>query len=290
MSARRLIVNADDFGFSEGVTDAIIDAHRDGIITSTTLMVNMPAAKYAADLAPSVPGLGIGVHLNLTEGAPTAPAEQVGGLLGEDGLFPGNAAQGKNLWRAGHLKAQVEIEVEAQMQRALALGIRPTHFDSHHGINKMPIVRQALCRVLKRHGVPRARTTLSRHRRVPGSGLAGWKIWATKNARRAPSIAIHAWSHVMFKLNGITTPRWKATRSMGVPAASDPKSEILACISAVPRGVSEILLHPGRFSADEDPSEWRRRTWAEDTPICFDEDVKQRIRDMGIELIHFGDL
>lgn len=290
MSARKLIINADDFGFNRVVTDKIVECHLGGIITSTTLMVNMPAAEYAAGLASLVPEMGVGVHVNLTEGSPISPPEDVFALLGEDGQFPGNAAQTQKLWRARDLLGVVETEIDAQVRRSIDLGIQPTHCDSHHGIHKLPVVRQALCRVLERHGVLKARTPLSHHRLVPEAPFSARLEWLKENGRRGLSIAFHLWSHMQLRLAGIQTPDWKATRSMGLPASSNPRSELIACIRAAPKGVSEILLHPGGFDSEENPSEWRRRTWAEDTLICLDPEVAAVIKDQGFELISFRDL
>ncbi len=70
MMDRRIIINADDFGLCDGVNEAVAQAHSDGILTSATIMVNMPAAEKAVKIAKKLPSLGIGVHLNLTEGRP----------------------------------------------------------------------------------------------------------------------------------------------------------------------------------------------------------------------------
>ena len=83
----RLIVNADDFGMAPAITDAIIDCHRRGIVTSTSLMANLPAAEHAAWRAQEVPGLGVGIHLNLTQGPPLSPPERIPMLVGTDGEF-----------------------------------------------------------------------------------------------------------------------------------------------------------------------------------------------------------
>ncbi len=290
--SKRIIINADDFGFSRHVTDAIVDCHTNGIVTSTTVMANMPAVEYAARLAPEHPRLGVGVHVNLTEGEPVAGVERVRGLLGEDGLFPGNAAQTKRLWRAKALYPAIREEIRAQVQKVVDLGIQPTHCDSHHGINRMPLVRQALIEVLHEFSIPCARTTLSWHRRVPGEGSpAVWLDWARRLARRGPTIVLHAWSHYRFRAQGIRTPTWKAARHMGIPNAGSPRDQLIATLAAAPSDrTSEILLHPGGFGSDEDPSPWRRRTWAEDTPVCKDPVVQSYIEENAIELIDFRDL
>ena len=74
---RRLIINADDFGMTEGISEGIIKAHLEGVVTSTTLMANMPAAAYAIKLAQKTPDLGVGIHLNLTTGRPISTPEKV---------------------------------------------------------------------------------------------------------------------------------------------------------------------------------------------------------------------
>ena len=70
---RRLIVNADDFGRSPGVNRGIVEAHRHGIVSSATLMANLPWSAAAASLADSVPSLGVGLHLNYCYGTPLVP-------------------------------------------------------------------------------------------------------------------------------------------------------------------------------------------------------------------------
>src|SRR5438874_7595839 len=84
---RNLIVNADDLGWTEGVNRGIAEAHRNGIVTSTSLLANGVAFASGVELARSTPGLGVGVHLNLSDGEPTAPRELVATLLNDEGEF-----------------------------------------------------------------------------------------------------------------------------------------------------------------------------------------------------------
>src|SRR4030066_295788 len=87
MKKKMLIVNADDFGMSEEISDGIITAHLEGIVTSTSLMVNMPDAKRAVRLAQQTPSLDVGMHLNMTEGHPVLPPEKVPTLVNNTGEF-----------------------------------------------------------------------------------------------------------------------------------------------------------------------------------------------------------
>lgn len=129
-----LIVNADDYGLAASVSAGIRQAHLQGIVTSTTVMMNMPDAAPALRLAQELcPNLGLGVHLNLTAGAPLLPASQLPGLLrlGEDGRFPPEPALRA---AAAHLPiAEVTAEWRGQIERFIHLtGRAPDHLDSHH--------------------------------------------------------------------------------------------------------------------------------------------------------------
>src|SRR6185503_13650054 len=124
---RELIVNADDFGLTRRVTQGILDAHRDGIVTSTTLLANGGAFGDAVSMSRRAPQLGIGVHLNLSEGAPVSRPFNIPSLVDAQGtlhLTPG-------LLGAGILQhkvslSDVERELHAQIEKVLRAGISPT--------------------------------------------------------------------------------------------------------------------------------------------------------------------
>ena len=131
---RQLIVNADDFGYTPGVSQGIIRANREGIVTSTSVMVNMP---YAAEWVPraqrDAPKLGLGLHLTLTAGRPVLPPEEVPDLVTESGTFLPKAQLIARLPRLD--MAQVERELRAQIEAFKVLtGQPPDHLDSHHHI------------------------------------------------------------------------------------------------------------------------------------------------------------
>jgi len=87
MTSRRLIVNADDFGRSPSINEAVIRAHREGILTSASLMVNEPASDAAVELARQNPSLGVGLHLTLVLGHATLPPQEIPGIVNECGEF-----------------------------------------------------------------------------------------------------------------------------------------------------------------------------------------------------------
>lgn len=130
--ARMLIVNADDFGLTAGVNRGVIESHQRGIVTSATMMVNMPGFADAVAQAAGHPGLAVGLHLNLTYGRPLSPPEELPSLVDEDGGFvrredhaPRNGAP-----------AEIRAEFLAQARRFLATGLPLSHLDTHHHLHR----------------------------------------------------------------------------------------------------------------------------------------------------------
>src|SRR5271167_754250 len=169
--AKRLIVNADDFGWSHGITDGILEAHRNGIVTSTSLMVHRPASEYALDQLRTAPNLGVGIHLTLCDGAPVLPPERVPSLVTTDGMFY-LAPEAIRELRRGHFVArEIEAEFRAQIQWMKARGRVPTHADSHQNVHCYPSAIHAFRRALKAEGINRVRTARSTY--FPRDGHLG---------------------------------------------------------------------------------------------------------------------
>lgn len=128
---KKVIVNADDFGLSRGINEGIVQAHKEGILTSATLLANMPGFEQAVDLAKQNKNMGTGVHLNIVRGHPVSKASKVRSLLdGENKFFARiplilrKALTGKIDLR------EVELEYRAQIEKILASGLKVSHFDS----------------------------------------------------------------------------------------------------------------------------------------------------------------
>ncbi len=160
----QLILNADDFGLTQGVNDAVFELARLGSLSSTTVMVNMPHAEAARDL-PAIDGFGLGLHFNLTEGCPVADVSEVPSLVSGDGRFHDfkGLVQGLN---SGRVKeAQIDVELQAQWARlSEILGQPGGHVDSHQNIHKQP----AVLRALLRFGSARVAPSRSRLDLLPG--------------------------------------------------------------------------------------------------------------------------
>ncbi|WP_248926166.1 carbohydrate deacetylase [Paenibacillus hamazuiensis] len=147
-----LIINADDFGLSPGVNKGIAEAYGAGTITSATLMVNMPGFSDAVGLSRLLPGLGVGLHFNLTYGKPVSDPRLVPSLVQKDGSFHPITAQ------CTREEGDIETELAAQWNRFVEIGRKPTHLDSHHHIHQVfPAVYKAMIRLAEKENVPMRR-------------------------------------------------------------------------------------------------------------------------------------
>ena len=134
---KQLIVNADDYGRSPGVSRGILKAHREGIVTSTTVMINQEGIQAQLAEALACPGLGIGLHLVFSSWRPVLPPQEIPGLVDEDGLFWTSIACGPGPKRSRWM--QLEAELRAQVERFQALAGRlPDHLDCHHFVHLYP--------------------------------------------------------------------------------------------------------------------------------------------------------
>ncbi len=145
MSRGRLIVNADDLGRTSGVNAGIFEAHRSGIVTSATLMVNGLAAAEVPALSATSPKLGIGLHLQLTGGSPRLPPGRLPTLTDRNGLLPASPGP---LLEADPAEILAEARAQLAYFREL-MGRDPTHVDSHHHAQRVPAVFAAVVALAK---------------------------------------------------------------------------------------------------------------------------------------------
>lgn len=155
--ARLLIVHADDIGMAHSVNQATLRAMQEGVITSGSIMVPCPWFPEIAQHVREHPGLDLGLHLTLTSEwnyyrwGPVLPADQVPTLLDSTGFLYATAEAAVE-----HMDpSQAEAEIRAQVERAIAFGIQPTHLDSHMGtLFTTPELFAAYLRVGREHGIP----------------------------------------------------------------------------------------------------------------------------------------
>jgi hopanoid biosynthesis associated protein HpnK len=157
---RRLIVNADDFGRSRSINEAVIRAHRDGILTTASLMVNEPDMDEAVALARENPRLGVGLHLSLVCGKSALPHAQIPALVNARGEFTNNpVAAGCRYFFSGACRAQLREEIAAQFERFRATGLPLDHVNGHLHMHLHPVVFKILSDNAERWGIRTMRLT-----------------------------------------------------------------------------------------------------------------------------------
>jgi predicted glycoside hydrolase/deacetylase ChbG (UPF0249 family) len=275
---KRLIVNADDLGFSLGITEGILRAHREGIVTSTTIAANMPAAEEAARLVRGCPLLGVGVHLNASQGPPLS--RDAGLLAGPDGRMDRKAMAVFRccLLRRGFLAA-VQREFEAQIRWVLDHGLAPTHLDSHRHTHGFPPVFARVARLARRYHIRFVRW----HREVlPGR-------WPEAPARQRRSRRM---LNAFGQINAWIAPDLRATcGTWGIAHTGFLDAAwLVRAIGILRPGVTEFMMHPG-LAAGLDASQTRLIASREvELRALCDGRVKEAIRQHGITLTHYGRL
>lgn len=242
MSARRLVVSGDDFGAAREVNAAIVRAHRDGILTSTSLMVTGAAADEAVTLARENPRLAVGLHLVLVQGRPASATSDVPGLVTRAGAF-GDAPVFSGLryaWRylSETGRAELEREVEAQLAAFAATGLPLAHVDGHLNMHLHPMVLGILIALAPRYGIHAMRVL----REDLGAALRhDRRFLARKLLEDAVFRVLAAYATPRLRAAGIRT----VDRVYGMHQTGHvDEPYVLALIPRLPVGVSELYCHP----------------------------------------------
>jgi len=254
---RKMIINADDFGMSEAVNFGVIKGYSDGIVSSTTLMVNMPAAEHAITLAKTVPDLFIGQHTNFVLGKPCSKPKEIPSLVDADGFFLGSKD-----YKTGMRKfvyEDVKIEAIAQMERFKELtGHYPQHIEGHSASDQ---------------AVGRAFYEIAKQYKIHASKFSGYTQHSLEDyTTTVPvSLGIRDVSERCILVEDFLEDRFKLMQ------VSDEK-------------VVELHLHPGyidQFVLEHSTLTIPR---CRDLATLCDSRVKEWIEGNNISLISFGDL
>jgi hopanoid biosynthesis associated protein HpnK len=287
---KSLIVNADDLGWAEGVNQGIAEAFRHGIVTSTSLLANGDAFAGGVNTARSAPGLGVGVHLNLSDGAPVADRESVMSLLNDDGNFAGGP-ESLLLKRArrGLMLAEVEEEWDAQIRRVRDAGIPPTHLDGHKHVHMLPGLFEIALRLAKKHGIGAIRVSLeeSSLRAALSFGAKQHAGVVMKQGVRARGLKLLARdAREQAERAGIAT----ADYFCGIAQTGELTREGVAqLLRSLPEGTTELMCHPGY--ADETLEKTPTRLQASrqtELEILTDTKIRNLVASQGIRLIDYG--
>ncbi len=223
-------MTADDLGLSAGVTRGILEAHRRGVVRSTSLLVTFPAAQEAAALALAEPDLEVGLHLDLVGGRPASDPAAVPSLCDEDGRFYPLSVFTRRLFTGRVRPAELAAELRAQMTRARSWGVPALALDSHRHVHLMPPVALVVGRVGRDMGVRWVRRA-----RAPRLRL------------QVKAVSLHAASLASdIALRGIGGPSWYVDLTSQRPRLDAAGVALLAAHG----GLGELSAHPGYVDDD----------------------------------------
>lgn len=286
---KQLILNADDFGMTRGVNEGIIRAHRDGVLTSTTLMACGAAFDDAVERAKANPGLAVGCHLLLVGGHAAAPREEMSSLVDKEGRLPKTLSSFVARVSSGRVRAEeIEREMRAQIEKIRAAGIEPTHLDTHKHTHAHPTVMEALARAAKATGITRVRKPIESLRdswetsRNNGPGLPTQFAAAVAVRAMAPRFA------AISRAYGLHSP----DHFLGLAATGKLGPAMLRhMIETLVEGQTEIMLHPGVCDAELRKSGTRLLQHREtELEGLLDAGVRSAIEERGIRLISYREV
>ena len=222
----RLIVNADDFGFTSDVNEGIVEVHRNGILTATTLMANGGAFDHAVALARETPSLDVGCHLVLVQGQSVADPSRA---------LPGTVAELARALLQG--KLPVYDELLAQVRKIVRAGIRPTHIDTHKHTHLLPPVLDAVARLGHEFRIPWIRRPfdfgIDRGARIMKSAVAvGMRVTGPGFARALADLK--------------TTDHFAGFQITGTMG----EASLIATLERLPEGLTEFMCHPGKLGPE----------------------------------------
>ncbi|MCC5950773.1 MAG: ChbG/HpnK family deacetylase [Acidimicrobiia bacterium] len=271
-----LIVNADDYGLTDGVSRAVLDAHRHGIVTSTSVLALAPGFERGASWLADAPTLGTGAHLAAVgEDPPLLSAREIPSLVDRRGRLPLSWRQFLPRIAAGRIDpADVRREFAAQLERIRSAGVDIDHLDTHQNLHLWPSVRRVVMELGDRYGVKVIRVTRSTARSVVGVVVARL---ARDLERRCED---EGWAY--------------AAASTGLDEAGnlDRPAMIAALgrLAATGAPSAELATHPGQADdADLGRYRWGYQ-WADELAALRSSEVRATVEELGFRLGTFGDL
>jgi predicted glycoside hydrolase/deacetylase ChbG (UPF0249 family) len=248
-ASKLLIVNADDFGFTSDVNEGIVEAHRHGILTATTLMATGAAFEHAVQLARENPGLDVGCHLVLTGGVSLLPPRRA---------LPATVPELALAVALGRVR--VYDEMVEQVQRILDAGLVPTHIDAHKHVHMLPPVMEAMARVAERFRIRWVRRPLG----IPVVGPCLGLLLTRRGCRMTDYFT-------GFRLTG----------RLDTQALVD-------LIRRLPEGSTELMCHPGYARAELRAARTRLKASRElELEALKAPETRQAIQDSGTRLVNY---
>jgi len=280
MTSTRLIIHADDFGLTEGVNNGIVQAHKCGVLTSTSIIACGKAFSHAIDLAKAHPTLDIGVHLTLTGERPLSPLKMVGSLVDQDGVFPEHISSfvGPLVKRQLSLD-EIRRELRAQIRRVLDHGVRVSHLDGHQHIHVLPGISRLVKDLAMEFSIPAVRYPCES---IRAHMLKNNAVWG----RLASLMVLNAFCMIS-PLRSMRRPDRFAGFYFGGRLT---ETNLITTLSNLPRGATvELMCHPGEEHTSGLYGHWNYR-WREELDALTSVAAKNMIAQRNIELISYRDI
>lgn len=280
---KRVIINADDFGLHEHVNEAVEIAHREGILTSASLVPNGPAFDDAVAIAKRNPRLGVGFHMNLIGERPVSSPTTVSSLLDTNGvLYENHKKVCLKILKGEILRPEIAREAEAQCRKLIESGITPTHIDSHRHLHLFPPVFSVIEPILKRYGITRMRYL----------NIPYFEVMRCGPSKTAMGLLLKSVS--MMQWNRYRHPDY----FFGIFESGNFRKEyLLHLLSRLKPGTTELNFHPGihnetigvRYNVWNAYFDWAFN-WENELNVLIDRDVKDAVGIRDITLVNYGDI
>ena len=286
---RRLIVNADDFGLTRGVNQAIAEAHDQGIVTSATLMANGQAFEDAVQRAKSASRLIVGCHVVLVDGVPVLGGQQTSTLVDKkarDGRFCESVSTFamRAVW-GGIDAGEIEAEVTAQIRKVQATGVTVSHLDTHKHTHIFPVVLRPLLRAARACGVPAVRNPFGA---VRFSILAKYpSLW-----KRYTQVTVLNRLSGRFRSSVADAGMLTTDGTVGIVSTGVMDDYLFASIvDSLPEGTWELVCHPGYNDAELERIRTRLRESREiELRLLTSAAVREILARSGVQLISYREL
>jgi predicted glycoside hydrolase/deacetylase ChbG (UPF0249 family) len=296
--ARYVIINADDFGLDPGVNRGVMEAVERGVVTSASVMANLPAAAEALAWARGTDSAGIGVHLNLTTGRPLCGASAVPSLVSSSGEFVPRRRLWARMWRGAVAADDVRREWRAQIARVVDAGVAVSHLDSHQHIHLLPRLMGIAGRLAREFGITHLRLPRERFVFWPDGGALGTvrlslRAALSKNPmNRALRAMLAARAARAFAATGCATAgHFQSTFNLFPPRPlNGGEAGWLALLRGLRPGTTEVMCHPGYVTPTL--SRYRRITDLGEAEVgaLTSPALRQAIEDLDLRLTRFGRL
>lgn len=274
MAERGLIVTADDFGIAPEVNEAVMRAHREGILTCASLMVASPAAADAVVRAKTMPNLGVGLHLVLVEGKPVLPPSQIPALVGADGYFRTDMVKASfGMFFRPKVRRQLAAEIEAQFAAFASTGLPLDHVNAHKHFHLHPTIGRLAVEIGKRYGMKAMRAPIEPReviRRIE-PGATGGDLERFVGARLKDRL----WVKGIWSPDAVFGLAWSGAMTA---------RRVAAILDNLPEGVSEIYLHPALSAYNGSVRGYR---YSDEFAALMAPEVMAKAR--GVKLGRFGD-